>query len=327
MNFKISCIKKACEFNHVDFEELMEYLEIPKSSYSHYNKIDSNTDYISLSPSIKKRLSNKLNTIIPYFYGLIDDEHLFNHNITLSKYNEAKKLLQIEDYLVSIGMENYIHNVFEPSNKNYLSECHFNSIISKIYTNSSFIGLTDLPHNEELQSHFMKTHPTHIRHLPNASEKVSESAVSSFGYALEYVDKQTEEIAYRAVSNDAMSLKFVNKELHTPKVIKAALHENPLSFKYSQLKTYDICLNAVEANGINLEFVPEEYKDFKMITTALKSNGWAIMFVENQTEEYALTAVLQNTESSLYVHENIRNNNLCIKSIYDEIIKRHEFLS
>ena len=64
-----------------------------------------------------------------------------------------------------------------------------------------------------------------------------------------------------------------------------------------------------------------------MITTALKSNGWAIMFVENQTEEYALTAVLQNTESSLYVHENIRNNNLCIKSIYDEIIKRHEFLS
>ena len=74
-------------------------------------------------------------------------------------------------------------------------------------------------------------------------------------------------------------------------------------------------------------FVPEEYKDFKMITTALKSNGWAIIFVENQTEEYALTAVLQNTESSLYVHENIRNNNLCIKSIYDEIIKRHEFLS
>ena len=134
------------------------------------------------------------------------------------------------------------------------------------------------------------------------------------------MDKQTEEIAYRAVSNDAMSLKFVNKELHTPKVIKAALHENPLSFKYSQLKTYDICLNAVEANGINLEFVPEEYKDFKMITTALKSNGWAIMFVENQTEEYALTAVLQNTESSLYVHENIRNNNLCIESIYDETV-------
>ena len=74
------------------------------------------------------------------------------------------------------------------------------------------------------------------------------------------------------------SLKFVNKELHTPKVIKAALHENPLSFKYSHLKTYDICLNAVEANGINLEFVPEEYKDFKMITRMINHSKMGQLF-------------------------------------------------
>ena len=62
-------------------------------------------------------------------------------------------------------------------------------------------------------------------------------------------------------------LKFVNKELHTPKVIKAALHENPL-FLIFTVKNLRYLFKSVEANGINFRICNEEYKDFKMITTA-----------------------------------------------------------
>lgn len=105
------------------------------------------------------------------------------------------------------------------------------------------------------------------------------------------------------------------------------LKQNPLSFRYSHLKEYDTCLKAVKANGINLEFVPDEFKDHNMIMTALNSNGWAIMFLEEQTEEYALTAVLQNTETSLNIDEDIRNNNAHIQYIYELIKQRHGFLN
>lgn len=59
-----------------------------------------------------------------------------------------------------------------------------------------------------------------------------------------------------------------------------------------------------------------------MKTEVLNSNGWAIKFFDTQIEEYDLTAVLQNTETSLCIDEDIRENQTIIKVIYQEVVKK-----
>lgn len=178
---------------------------------------------------------------------------------------------------------------------------------------------------ELLYINIVKKTPIYLQNIDKQTTRICEEAVRSFGYAIQYVKKQTEDIALLAVTQDGLSLEFVDKEFHTERVINKAIKQNPLSFKFAQLKTYDICLKAVKLNGVNLEFVPKEYIDDNMIMTALSSNGWALKFVKNQTERYALEAVLQNTDASLQVDEKIRNGNPLIKSIYNERLKRLPF--
>lgn len=190
---------------------------------------------------------------------------------------------------------------------------------------ASKIKYEEMSLEELLYFNIVRKNPLYLKNIAHQTVRICEEAVRSFGYAIQYVRTQTENIALLAVTQDGLSLEYVDEEFHTEYVITRAINQNSLAFKFAKNKTYDICLKAVKLNGINLEFVPDEYLDDNMITTALSSNGWALKFVKEQTEKYALLAVLQNTEVSLQVDKKIRNRNPIIKLIYKEHLNRLPF--
>lgn len=321
MNFKKQCLLNACKHSNVNLDELLKTYKIP------YQYTNENKDELFFEPNIQEFIAKKLDTILPYFYGMLDDKDLFDSKLTYTMLHEAAKNFSLTEHLRSIGLGEYTYDLLNPSNNRSIDDRYRDHLFHGIYTNKYYFRPGALPKNEEICLHTVNANPISLKDIPMQTEKICIKAVSKFAYALEYVENQTEAIALAAVQNNGTVLEIVSPEFHTKEVVSCALKQNPLSFRYSHLKDYDTCLKAVKANGINLEFVPDEFKDHNMIMTALNSNGWAIMFLEEQTEEYALTAVLQNTETSLNIDEDIRNNNAHIQYIYELIKQRHGFLN
>ena len=323
MNFKKQCLLNACKLRNVNLYSFLKMHKIP-CRYTNENK-----DELFFEPKEQKLIAETLDTIVPYFYGILDDKDLFDLKLTYSKLYDAIKNCSLTEYFESIGLHGYTYDIFNPGKKrnpdNLLKDHLISSLYSNEYSKLLYAKFSDLPLDEEIFIHIANTNPLSIKDLPFQTEAICLKAVSKFAYALEHVDEQTEAIALKAVQNNGMVLQFVSPELHTKKVISAALKQNPLSFRYSCLRDYDICLEAVKADGINLEFVPNEFKNHDMIMSALNSNGWGIMFLEEQTEEYALAAILQNTEASLAINEDIRNNNPHIQYIYELTKQKHNF--
>lgn len=330
LEVSINQIKTACKFYNISYEQLIKNVGLD----NYYNLPNNNS--VDLIKYELFKISKELNTIPLYFYGVIYDEFLYNGYLTYEKYNQAKKEYKLDEYFSFIGLnefvkaytiEGLIREFFPIDGINYTTRAKLNSIITSIYKSPDDIELSALPQSTQIYKHLVKVRPLALKQLPLQTEEICISAVSSFAFAIKYVDEQTERIAYNSVLQNGLALKYVDPSLHTEYVVKMALKQNPLAFCHSHLKTYDICLNAVKANGVNYEFVPEEHRTHELKMEALKSNGWAIKFFDEQTEEYALAAVLQNSETSLYVDEDIRENNQLIKLIHTEILKRHSFLA
>lgn len=332
MDFMIQSIQEVCDFYDVDYYELMK-----KIGLEHYYGFDKETIWIELLDSEKIQLSKELNTIIPFFYGIISKDLLLEKKLTLDEYQKAVDSCTLDKYFEEIGVSNFLTNsttdkinekLFLTNGNKTLKREELNSIVTFINKDKRYlIDIDKLPANEEIYLNLVNVQPTSLKNLKFQTEKICIAAVSKFAHAIEYVIEQTENIAKASVVKNGLVLEFVKPELHTEEVVKHALKQNPLSFKFSKLKTYELCLMAVKENGINYEFVPEELRTHEMKMEALQSNGWAIKFFDIQTEEYALTAVLQNAETALCINEDIRENNTIIKLIYQEIIKKHSFLN
>lgn len=324
MNFKKQCLLNACKLRG---ENLYSFLKMHDLPCVFTNEQEEELLFNSEEQDF---ISRELDVIIPYFYGLIDDDALLSLKLGYKNLETALRTSTLTEYFESIGLDIYTSDIFIPGQERNPDRAYKDHLISCIHTNRYpklfYLRATKLPYDEEVCKHMASKYPLSFRNLPIQTEAVAIQAVSKFAYAIEHIKEQTEALALTAVQNNALALQYVYPELHTKKVILAALKQNPLSFKYSSLKDYDICLEAVKANGINLEFVPDEFRDHNMIMTALNSNGWALMFLEEQTEEYALTALLQNTEACLSIDENIRNNNPHIQYIYELIKQKHNFI-
>lgn len=324
MNFKKQCLLNACKLKGIS---LSSFLKMHKLPCVYTNEQE---EELLFSSREKEFIAKELDVILPYFYGIIDDKELYDSRLTYKNLEAHLRASNLTGYLNSIGLDDYTYDLFIPSKERNPDKIYKDHLISCIYANKYpklfFLQPSKLPFDEDICKHMVNKYPLSFANLPIKTEAVALEAVSKFAYAIEQVKEQTEAIALAAVQNNALALQHVSPELHTKRVILAALKQNPLSFRYSCLRDYDTCLEAVKANGINLEFVPDEFRDHNMIMTALNSNGWALMFLEEQTEEYALTALLQNTEACLNIDENIRNNNPHIQYIYDLVSQKHNFL-
>lgn len=332
MSFYVQCIKNACELRNINYIDLMKSLGLEYYANSIFHEF-----FMELLDYDKIKISKKLNTVIAYFYGLIDDELLLNNKLTLEEYENAVNSDTLENYFISLGLENKLktstvieidNKYFKVNDENLITTAELNSAIAFINKDKNHILEIDkLPAIEEVYINLVKMHPLTLKDLKFQTEDICITAVSKFAHAIEYVETQTEKVAIAAVAKNGLALEYVDPKFHNERVIKAALKENPLAFKFSHLKTYDLCLMAVRGNGINYEFIPEEFRTHEMKLEALSSNGWAIKFFDKQTEEYALKAILQNTETCLCIDEDIIENNAIIKLIYPEVVKKHSFLA
>lgn len=332
MDFKVKYIKKACELRNISYVDLMKSLGL-----EYYANFDLYSCFIELLDYDKIKISKKLNTVIAYFYGLIEDKLLLDNKLTLEEYENAVNSDTLEKYFISLGLENKLktssvieidNEYFKVNDENLITTAELNSAIAFINKDKSHIlNMDKLPAFEEVYINLVRMHPLTLKDLKFQTEDICITAVSKFAHAIEYVETQTEKIAITAVAKNGLVLEYVDPKFHNERIVKAALKQNPLAFKFSHLKTYDICLMAVRGNGINYEFIPEEFRTHEMKLEALNSNGWAIKFFDKQTEEYALKAILQNTETCLCIDEEIRENNDIIKLIYPEVVKKHSFFT
>lgn len=320
MNFKKQYLLNVCRLQNVDLTEFLETYKIPYI-YSLKEK-----DELIFTVEQQEFIAKKLDTIVPYFYGMLDDFDLVEGNLSYTALKNAARNNRLTEHLKSIGLKDYTRDILYPGDIRNPDNRYRDFIISSIYERCITVTASSLPKDEDICLHMVSVSPISLNSVPLQTERICKKAVSKFAFALQYVKEPTESIVLAAVGNDGDVLQIVSPEFHTRKVVKTAIKQTPLSFKYSVLKDYDICLEAVSANGINLEFVPDEFKDHNIIITALNSNGWALMFLDEQTEEYALTAVLQNTETALLVSEDIRNKNSHIQYIYEIVKQRHSFL-
>ena len=101
MDFMIQSIQEVCDFYDVDYYELMK-----KIGLEHYYGFDKETIWIELLDSEKIKLSKELNTIIPFFYGIISKDLLLEKKLTLDEYQKAVDSCTLDKYFEDIGRTN-----------------------------------------------------------------------------------------------------------------------------------------------------------------------------------------------------------------------------
>ena len=97
-------------------------------------------------------------------------------------------------------------------------------------------------------------------------------AVQKHGWALQFVDHQTDEICKIAVKQDGHALKHVDHQ--TEEICKLAVRRNGYSLQYVKDQTEEICKLAVKLNGLSLRSVKEQTEEICKL--AVKLNGYAL---------------------------------------------------
>ena len=86
------------------------------------------------------------------------------------------------------------------------------------------------------------------------------AAVNQDGWALKYVQNQTEEICLAAVNQDGYALQYVQNQ--TEEICLAAVNESGYALRFVQNQTEAICLAAVNQDGDALRYVqPSIFKN------------------------------------------------------------------
>ena len=89
----------------------------------------------------------------------------------------------------------------------------------------------------------------------NLTGKEALAAVEQDGFALRYVQMQTEEICLAAVKQKGYALRYV--QMQTEEICLAAVKQSGYALAYVQMQTEEICLAAVKQDGYVLEYVQE----------------------------------------------------------------------
>jgi len=124
-------------------------------------------------------------------------------------------------------------------------------------------------------------------------------AVQQNGYALEYINEQTEELCKLAVQQNGYALQFVKEQ--TEEICKLAVQQNGYALDYVKEQTPEICKLAVQQQGCALQFVKEQTPEIYKL--AVQQNGYALQYVKEQTHEICELAVQQNGYALRFVKE------------------------
>jgi hypothetical protein len=100
-------------------------------------------------------------------------------------------------------------------------------------------------------------------------------AVKSDGFALAYVDNQTELICMAAVEHDGLALQFVLCQ--TEPICMAAVTSDGRALAYVHNKTSNICISAIINNGCAIEYIDsidENQYIYLLWLSLYKSDDW-----------------------------------------------------
>ena len=160
--------------------------------------------------------------------------------------------------------------------------CRFKNVGRWIgeYGGDALIWNVEIPEGEEVIEYETKLKAKRI--ILSEPKKAYEDyelcniAVQKNGYALQFVNEQTEELCKLAVQQDGIALKYVKEP------------------------TYELCKLAVQQCGIAIDFVKEQTEE--LCKLAVQQNGNALEYVKEQTEELCKLAVQQDRYAEEYVN-------------------------
>jgi hypothetical protein len=101
-----------------------------------------------------------------------------------------------------------------------------------------------------------------------------------------------------AVKNRGWALRYVDVNMQTPKICKAAVMEYSGALKYVNKKNTELCFIAVKNYGRTLEYVPAKLQTEKMCLIAVEQEGFNLEWVNNQTDRICIAA-LENDPGAL----------------------------
>lgn len=188
--------------------------------------------------------------------------------------------------------------------------------------------------NEKSINDLPKSEQNHITHQPdysfisrlNVNEWLNKSLanknydywmneVKINGYALKYVDKQTEKMCIAAVTQFGNALKYVKNQ--TAEICIAAVKQYGLALQHVK-KTLltasdllEICKLAILQNVAALQYVPESFDEsYEMCKLAVQQDYSAIIYVKEEfkTEELSILAVRQSPRALLYINEYMKEH-------------------
>ena len=124
-------------------------------------------------------------------------------------------------------------------------------------------------------------------------------AVKQDGWALDYVDNQTEEIIWIALKKSAYSFRF--SVIQTKEMIIYAIQnsenwdDNFLFIKEDNL-TEEICLIAVRFEGLLLQFI--EKQTYDICLEAVKNNYEALDYIKDANFKESIKKEIDNSNSN-----------------------------
>ena len=92
-------------------------------------------------------------------------------------------------------------------------------------------------------------------------------AIKHNGYALQYIETQTNEMCILAVKCKPLALQYVRKDLQTSEMCTYAVERIPLAFMYvkKDLQTSDMCIKAIRADPLLSKYVRNDVQIYKDI--------------------------------------------------------------
>lgn len=173
--------------------------------------------------------------------------------------------------------------------------------------------------NADLYKKAVMGHWMSLGDVPNQTEELCFSAVTSCGHALELVKEQTPEICMEAVRSTGLALMYVLPHLMTEKLCFEAVAENGLVLGHvpPHFITEDLCFRALSQTGLALRHVPPHLMSEEMCEEAVGLTGMALEYVPPHllTVSMCMAAIRSDPYALKHVPENLMGPGLCMMAV------------
>ena len=146
--------------------------------------------------------------------------------------------------------------------------------------------------------------------MNNVCDRVILEVIKLCPSLLQYVDKQTTEMAYTVVGIKGENIRYVNKDLYTHPLLLDAIKEDPSNIKYIAYPSEDLKYIAVKDDPKCIQYVHASKYVLKM---ALEKEPSCFVFLDKDEIDYELCkiAIKGNPHMIKIIPEEYQTEELC----------------